>query len=267
MPPSSRKRNKGKDRKAKQLAKKEENERADSHDFWWSFCRSTTECNHGCAMISENHPVSTFMDQFYINLHQGMTVLETLIDLFEKHPQVWNNERYRKLAIDTLVRIGTNMILSNYPHITNPLCVAQSIMVLEHFDDADDINLVLDKRVVASKWNDLWLGDGSGRRDALKFYRKRTTCKCLKKRHLEARKKEPKMGMCHHCKVEMERVSLSVCRRCIVGQYCSRKCQVAQWPAHESKCNLYVQAHKQHSSECQDERQNNVENMVSEAPG
>ena len=69
MPPSSRKRNKGKDRKAKQLAKKDENEIANAKAFWRRFCNSAiTGCNHGCAMIPpDDHPVSSFMDQFYIN--------------------------------------------------------------------------------------------------------------------------------------------------------------------------------------------------------
>ena len=57
MPPSSRKRNKGKDRKAKQLAKKEENERTSVHKLWTKLAKAST-CNHGCgAMIPDDHPV------------------------------------------------------------------------------------------------------------------------------------------------------------------------------------------------------------------
>ena len=64
MPPSSRKRNKGKERKAKQLAKKEENERVRAHRFWRSVL-GITGCIHGCGvMISDDHPVSSFMDQY-----------------------------------------------------------------------------------------------------------------------------------------------------------------------------------------------------------
>ena len=157
-------------------------------------------------------------------------------------------ESYRRLVLDILVHIGTNMLLCEGSNpinnkrfdIANPLCVAQSIMVLEHFNGTDDVDVVMNSRVVRSKWNDLWLGDGSTKRDALKFYRKRITCECLKKMHLEARKKEPKMGMCHHCREEMERVSLFACGRCMVGQYCSRECQVAQWPAHKQICDDFV---------------------------
>ena len=58
--------------------------------------------------------------------------------------------------------------------------------------------------------------------------------------HLETRKKEPKMGNCYTCNNEMERVSLSVCSRCMIEQYCSRECQVAAWPKHKEDCDEYV---------------------------
>jgi len=80
----------------------------------------------------------------------------------------------------------------------------------------------------------------SDMRDALKFFRKRTACKCLKKLHLEARKTTPKMGRCGNCSQEKERVSLSVCSRCMATQYCSRECQVAAWPKHKKGCDILL---------------------------
>ena len=92
------------------------------------------------------------------------------------------------------------------------------------------------------KWRDLQLSGGSGRRDALKFYRKRiSACKCLKQVHLETRKKVPKTSQCYHCGKETERVLLSLCSRCMIDQYCSRECQVAAWPEHKRNCDMYVQ--------------------------
>jgi len=251
--PSSRKRNKGKDRKAKQQAKKEESVRARAHEIWRSFY-SITKCDHGCGEMSDDHPVSSFMDEFY-NCNEGFTASINLKLLFQAHTHIWTNESYRKLAIDTLVRIGTNMILQGSPK-TWPLCLAQSIVVLEHYkrcesyyDGSDDIGLAMRKRMVLSKWRDTQPEIITNERDALKFYRKRTTCKCLKKMHLEARKTQPKLGICWHCKDERERATLSVCGRCKVDQYCSRECQLADWSKHKSSCDLYVFAHKHSSSE------------------
>jgi hypothetical protein len=248
MPASSRKRNKGKDRKAKQLAKKEENERAEANELWRNLSSMRTAgCDHGHAMVLDDHPVSTFMDQFILNLeNKGMTTSESLREIFTMHRQIWTNESYRKLVLDILIRIGTNMMLTKWVDIANPLCVAQSIVALEHFNDTDDIDSVINERMLRSKWRDLRANGISSRRDALKFYRKRITCKCLKKIHLEARKTTPKTGMCHHCDEEMDRVSLSTCSRCMVYQYCSRECQVAGWPCHKEYCD-YVKA-------CQDDK-------------
>ena len=100
-------------------------------------------------------------------------------------------------------------------------------MPLEHFNERNDFVEVANKRVVTSKWIDLEPDSSSIRRDCLKFYRKRISCKCLKKMHLEARKSETKMGICWHCKAERERTTLSVCSKCMIRQYCSRECQIA----------------------------------------
>ena len=103
-----------------------------------------------------------------------------------------------------------------------------------------NIESVTNLRVVISKNRDLESLLSSISRDILKFFRKRITCKCLKKMHLEARKSTPKMGICWGCDKEMERVSLPVCSQCMVAQYCSRKCQVAVWPEHKKHCDEYV---------------------------
>ena len=240
MPASSRKRNKGKDRKAKQLAKKEQNERVEARKFWLSFCGGRNQCNHGCDLISvsDDHPVTSFIDQFYINLQiKDMSVQQTLKELFFTHRHIWDNESYRKLSIGILTRIGTNMMLREGSDMSGPGCVAQAIVVLEHYNDSDDIVLVMYKRAVLSSWKDVSI-ISSERRDTLKFLRKRTTCKCLKKMHLEARKTIPKKGLCWNCKEEKDRMLLSVCSKCMVIQYCSRECQVAAWPGHKEFCGL-----------------------------
>lgn len=82
MPPSSRKRNKGKERKAKQQAKKEEDDKAGANRIWRNLCNIITGCDHGCDVIpAYDHPVSSFMDQFYVNLqYKAMSVGQTLSD-------------------------------------------------------------------------------------------------------------------------------------------------------------------------------------------
>ena len=118
-------------------------------------------------------------------------------DTFETHTQIWNNESYRKLAIGIMIRIGSNLLLTGDKSVLEcSMCLAQSIVLLEHYNGTGDIDSVINKLLVASKWRDLEPGIISSRRDCLKFYRKRITCKCLKKIHLEARKNKPKTGIC-----------------------------------------------------------------------
>ena len=173
-----------------------------------------------------------------------MEVSQALGELFKSHPHKWNNESYRKAAIDILVRIGTNMLVK-VTDVSWPVCTAQAIIGLEHYHDTDNIISIFNGRVVSSKWRDLNLSGSSSRRDVLKFFRKRISCKCLKKMHLEARKSTPKTGICWGCKEENERVMLSICSRCKIAQHCSRECQLAQWPFHEESCDEYTRIHKE----------------------
>ena len=76
----SRKRSKGKERKAKKAEKEAEIERAEMRQTWQSWVTVTGEynnmsminCNHGFDDVTmiiskERHPVSFFMDTFFIN--------------------------------------------------------------------------------------------------------------------------------------------------------------------------------------------------------
>jgi len=230
----SRKRSKGKERKAK----KEKGERELVKAFWRNFCRSI-ECNHGCGcgeiIISEDHPVSSFMDTYFgYEFGNYASVEQHLVHRFQTHTHIWTNESYKKMAMKILIRVGANMLL-NHQSFEWPACIAHSILVFEHYNGTDDIEAVTSSKAVVSKGRKLATASSS-RRDALKFFRKRTSCKCLKKMHLEARKSTQKMGWCYNCNKVMERAALYVCSRCMIEKYCSRECQLADWPAHKFRC-------------------------------
>ena len=114
MPASSRKRNKGKERKAK----KEEIEKARIRYLWqrWTV---NEECDHGCTVeILNNHPVSSFLDTLFANAKRKMHAAPNLIDTFPIHPEVWENENNRKTVLDILVR---NTYTSKQPRWALPL--------------------------------------------------------------------------------------------------------------------------------------------------
>jgi len=246
--PASRKRNKGKERKAK----KAKNARSMMHTIWSSMLASA--CDHGCAAIPViGHPVSNFMNDYYMPLILEDSVVSGtgLVKSFRTCPEVWKDDSYREMLVDVLIGIGTNMLLFDVnesgPNF-KALRVASVILILEEYGKTKDINLALIGRDTSSKRRILAPGVSSNERDVLKFYRKRVSCKCLKRMHLDAKKIIPKMGKCFNCNDERERVNLSFCSRCMISQYCSRECQVAHWPEHEELCDYASQVH--HQSDC-----------------
>ena len=253
----SRKRNKGRDRKAKKAAleaEKVESERSALRRVWHAWARGLddcggviTSCNHGCDLVvpdDVNHPVCSFMDTLFRNdaLH-NMHTLYNMNDTFQRHAEVWKNESYRKMAIQILVHCGTTSL--HCKDTGMPQEVTRAIVILENYDGVGGIDSVLYNPIASKKLRDIHLAGSSMKRDMLKFYRKRTTCSCLKGMHLDARKTLPKMGACYLCDEEKERSLLMVCGRCRVIQYCSRECQIAAWPMHKSSCDAYVNFHKQ----------------------
>ena len=258
----SRKRNKGKERKAKKAeleVKRIENEKMVVREGWQGWARGEhvlenrrviTQCNHGCILIipDDNHPVTSFMDAFFINCYfaEGdINIADILRDTFNKYPEVWNDDGHRKMTRDMMLRMGTNMILGNKVNVTGmPRDIAYAVLMLENYDGSGDLGSTINSRVVTSKARDLGCGGSCSVRDVLKFYRKRISCSCLKDMHLEARKTLPKLGICYNCGEKKERLSLMVCSKCRVFQYCSRECQIEDWPSHKCTCDVLCEAHQ-----------------------
>ena len=194
-------------------------------------------CDHGCditVLDGPSHPVPSFLDAFFMG---GRPWLATI----KSNPQIWHNCNYRKMVIDILLNVGTNLMLSCLDSSTNiAMAAAIAITTFENYDEKIEVESIYKTRAVVAKVGDIRCGN---MRDLLKFYSKRLSCLCLKKMHSEARKTLPKVGKCFSCNAVKERALLSVCSRCRVNQYCSRECQVAHWPKHEKFCDEYVRAH------------------------
>ena len=186
----SRKRTKGQEQKAK---KKEvaEKHRAFQRLTWQGWAlgeddnKKVVHCNYGLNVTipDDDHPVSKFMDTLYL--------IGNLENVFQRHPQLCKNESDRNLTVSIAV---TNLL---YPKDGNMAVIANAayaIVILENCDEVDDFNSVVCNQTVATKIRDLHNGGSGQERDMLKFFSKRISCSCLKKRHSVARRTHPKLG-------------------------------------------------------------------------
>jgi len=153
--PSSRKRSKGKERKAKQAVKKEESKNVAIYHSWQKWAcgdmgqnRVTIQCNHGLVTTipDASHPVSRFINSSYASDEGRATV--------HKHPEVWNDSSYRALASKILTSIGVNCILHdvNCPNTkqnVSHMALIKAIMMLENF--TGDIDSTILRRAFATK--------------------------------------------------------------------------------------------------------------------
>ena len=113
---------------------------------------------------------------------------------------------------------------------------AEYISILEQDDDCFD--MIMLKSLPALR--DL---RGGGERETIRFFLKRTSCDCLKKKYKETKKFYPKKtGNCDHCFRVMERCELMTCSRCLLPNYCGRSCQIANLKRHKMVCNATVAA-------------------------
>jgi len=265
MVSTSRKKNKGKERKAKKV-EAERAERSRIYDDWLGWATGedkvmgkNIQCKHGCGCILPNdfdHPVSSFIHAFFTYRDANDTTAYTPIEMMHytlrTHGQVWNNESYKDMLVNILTRIGTNMLLMKLMEtVLNKdkgklwaIRIAKTITVLENYDGGS-LEIVMHSRKVQTKLRDFGVFASSGNsRDILKFFSKRVSCSCLKEMYREARRTEQKTGLCFGCGIEKKRVDLSVCSRCMITQYCSRECQVAHWSKHERGCEIFAYAHQ-----------------------
>ena len=178
----SRKRNKGKERKAKKQEK-------ESEDWWrsWVIGPPTQHpCNHGCVTIPpSNHHVCRFLNTKYDLMKtfteewvefDGRKVLMIAKKTFDLHPDFWNDAEHRQMAIAIMLRMGTNLSLDDGESdddmaiLRSQWYLANAILILDCYDGKGDLFYAYD---VATMKRLRSLPQGFGKRDMLKFYSKR----------------------------------------------------------------------------------------------
>lgn len=237
---ASKKKNRGKERKAKKLLKQGRSESSQDAK-WLSLIRSgTTGPGIKCIQCAPTIPKSdstlgllldTFMNAVKEETYTFERVAKALYRGFEA---LWNDPNQRGEANDLFIRLGTNAVLLLGPsqsELEGFSVIAGISTVLEMYNGSFYSTLLS----VAPKMRDL----NEDSRDLIKYFAKRTKCHCLDEM-LQQVKERPKVGRC----IEKRRSSLFLCSECSVPQYCSSRCQKLDWNAHKGNCHI----HRMHNS-------------------
>lgn len=197
-------------------------------------------CNHGrpIRFIPESgHAVSMYIEE--------VTHPHCFDDL-AYHQEVFDNDIFRKLSIDILVRIGIHAITHHEDGTKAAKSFALSIMHLEsYYGEGDDLLAAMFRSGMLLTLSDLQHG---GERDIIRFFMKKTTCSCLKERYKQINISHPKSkSRCDNCLQIKDRKSIMLCGRCKTRQYCSIECQAADWPKHKvAQCDNIIQCRREH---------------------
>ena len=241
----SRKRQKGKERKAKAATQQNDQERDWCRIIDWGLRRS--KCRHGCgALPPKESDVSIFMDRYISESSDKISAIEYTSSVLKKSPQVVQDADMRKAARDILVTIGTNFLL-NGNNIIGATSITSAIALLEGYDDLSGGEYAYDSAYYCASplMRDL---AGGNERDIIHFYSKRTPCSCLQILYA-LYKSKPKVGQCFTCHRTFLRKSLMICGGCRISQFCSVKCQREKWPVHMEECHKWSQLRRSLSNQ------------------
>jgi len=248
----SRKRSKGKERKARQAETRLSSVVKSWEDwFEWSRLYDKIQCSHGhtIALPSRNSPQYVFVDSLFTHKVGQINVLQRLGRSLATHSALWKEETHRHAATEILTTIITNRLLFEDQFGTESVpksyfmhnCYLSTVLlVMENYDGGDDIHTTFYQNGVSNKIRDL-NPQGSNQRDVLKFMSRRVTCSCLKRQYAVARRTYSKVGACAGCSQVFTRSSLLLCGGCRIDQYCSRECQIKAWADyHKADCNEFI---------------------------
>jgi len=238
--PSSRKKAKGKARRAKA---KQGN----------LILHDNNVCRHGCEPMSKDDICYQFVQQFELEMrevHNSECNRPRLLDLHNdiikrlketgKYSEIWDSKEYQKKLLQLFVCLGTNTLLGQRHrskrvgegHSTHRVAlIAITALHSEHNFNTDAVMISKASRSILRDLLEGLLYDAS------KYFFKRSSCLCLYEIFLQA-KTLPRIGLCQTCySNEKDRKLLFLCGGCWYKTYCSVECQKADWARHQSWCS------------------------------
>ena len=227
MPPSkssSRKRNKGKERKTKK-------ERRDAIPFHEMFTNTFITTWKTDVLNNKNKGALSIY-----HISQARKAVNAMEKTCKKYPMILTNKDYLKDSMELLMHIGTEMLLKMDCHEPNPhiFGIGGAILYLELCQKNGGILLPMAE--TDEQFLKIRNVTDCCERTIHRFYSKRTTSTSLDEKFAVV-KDQAKTGICDYCFERKERCKLGVCSFCRGQQYCSKKCLEAHWGEHQKVCS------------------------------
>ena len=194
---------------------------------------SPTMCRHGCPPIStgDEKICLEFINAFIAtavgsrgNLRDGFcTALEA------SDADVYSSQLDAVISI--ILAKGTQMILDEGDKVITRFYAS----LARYFED-----LGLHKTRAAPNFTKVYDLYNADDHTLVSYYRKRISCSCLDKKYKEV-KSIKKMGCCFNPNCSqpggmVERSKMFSCTQCSMANYCSIECQRADWKEHRVQC-------------------------------
>eukprot|EP00984_Skeletonema_dohrnii_P033098 scaffold28586_cov107-Skeletonema_dohrnii-CCMP3373.AAC.6 len=212
-------------------------------------CRNIEEqCRHG--FITDSHKdfeeitkfALAFNNKFWeepdsTNLGDCFEI--ALRSTWDEFYDVWNSATKMDLAISCFTWAGTDDIVLEDRHIEEANANAA---IASYLEECNAMHLRKTQASINSaKTAELFRGD---EHTVVKYLRKKIPCSCLDKKYKEV-KSMARMGSCYNpnCSLpdqKIERSRMLYCTRCSQVNYCSPECQKADWKIHKEDCLGYM---------------------------
>ena len=222
----SRKRNKGRERKARKIESRLSSLDQSWEDwFEWSQKNDKVKCNHGydIKLPADDHPVCKLLHSL-LSKEEGepdhqRPLVDDLMNSFKACSEVWKDDEHRSAVSDILATIVTNHVMHEVQYksdLTNGIIpLSSTIIILDSYDGGDNLHTTLCQPITSQKvtiFNNHHQADCNNiRRGLLKLLSKKNSCSCLKDLYAQARRTMPKLGFCRNCKQSKDRSSLMLC--------------------------------------------------------
>lgn len=213
--------------------------------------KEKANCKHGYnpSSSSQDRLCTDYMRKFMTSLHaakqrgEGMeecitsAFAETTMEMCKTFPLT---KSAIKCIISWCLADGVKLILEGIENNARLVAVVATyleLLIVCTTNLSDSVDFV--RRGKITKLNELMAVD---EHTVVQFFRKRIPCSCLDEKHKEVMS-ITKMGLCMNQECPLPgnkavRSKMVYCTKCRVANYCSRECQVIDWPGHKKVCKL-----------------------------